>query len=171
MWSACQCVSAATAGDALALETLLALTRGVRQFRGVSSLTTWLFSVARSFCIKHRRKAKSALLPTSSRVTSSDSTTDESIAKTCSLSVGIKTSADIEAQAIQKQIELTISRAFDSLDSAHREVLWMRDVEGHAAAEVATMLQASAEAVKSRLHRARRSLRESAAPLFEASEH
>src|SRR5690606_30364024 len=41
-------------------DTLLAMARGVREFRGESSLSTWLYTVARSFCIKKRRKSKFA---------------------------------------------------------------------------------------------------------------
>src|SRR6187397_1258339 len=39
-------------------DTLLAMARGVRDFRGASSLSTWLYSIARSFCIKKRRRSK-----------------------------------------------------------------------------------------------------------------
>src|SRR5690606_38585128 len=39
-------------------ESLLAMARGVREFRGASSLSTWLYTVARSFCIKKRRGLK-----------------------------------------------------------------------------------------------------------------
>src|SRR5271166_199112 len=37
-------------------ETLLAAARGMREFRGGASLSTWLFTIARSFCIKKRRR-------------------------------------------------------------------------------------------------------------------
>src|SRR5690606_26401769 len=41
-------------------ETLLAMARGVGDFRGASSISTWLYTVARSFCIKKRRRSKFA---------------------------------------------------------------------------------------------------------------
>ena len=41
-------------------ETLLAMARGVRDFRGASSISTWLYTIARSFCIKKRRTSKFA---------------------------------------------------------------------------------------------------------------
>src|SRR6516165_11574163 len=37
-------------------DTLLAAARGLREFRGGASLSTWLFTIARSFCIKARRR-------------------------------------------------------------------------------------------------------------------
>ena len=41
-------------------DTLLAMARGVRDFRGASSISTWLYAIARSHCIKKRRKSKFA---------------------------------------------------------------------------------------------------------------
>src|SRR5512132_2045311 len=41
-------------------ETLLAVARGVKDFRGASSVSTWLYTIARSFCIKKRRRSKFA---------------------------------------------------------------------------------------------------------------
>jgi len=37
----------------------------VRDFRGEASLSTWLYTVARSFCIKKRRRTKEAPRTTS----------------------------------------------------------------------------------------------------------
>src|SRR5512134_3144303 len=41
-------------------ETLIAVARGVKDFRGASSVSTWLYTIARSFCIKKRRRSKFA---------------------------------------------------------------------------------------------------------------
>src|SRR6266567_6282522 len=41
-------------------DTLLAVARGIRDFRGQSSVSTWLYTIARSFCIKKRRRGKFA---------------------------------------------------------------------------------------------------------------
>jgi RNA polymerase sigma-70 factor (ECF subfamily) len=38
-------------------DTLLAMARSVRDFRGASSISTWLYRIARSFCIKKRVRA------------------------------------------------------------------------------------------------------------------
>src|SRR5262249_50865259 len=39
-------------------ETLLAMARSVGDFRGASSLSTWLYTIAESFCIKKRRRTQ-----------------------------------------------------------------------------------------------------------------
>ena len=41
-------------------ETLIAAARTLPDFREASSLSTWLYTIARSFCIKQRRKSKFA---------------------------------------------------------------------------------------------------------------
>src|SRR6185503_14779312 len=51
-------------------DTLLAVARGVRDFQGASSISTWLYTIARSFCIKKRRKSKFA--PTEARSLDTD---------------------------------------------------------------------------------------------------
>jgi RNA polymerase sigma-70 factor, ECF subfamily len=43
-------------------DTMLAMVRGVHDFRGASSVSTWLYAIARSFCIKKRRRGKLAPL-------------------------------------------------------------------------------------------------------------
>ena len=54
-------------------ETLLAMARSVRDFRGASSISTWLYTIARSFCIKKRRRSKFAPEEERSLDTESDS--------------------------------------------------------------------------------------------------
>src|SRR5574342_169891 len=41
-------------------DTLLAVARTVKDFRGAASVSTWLYTIARSFCIKRRRRSKFA---------------------------------------------------------------------------------------------------------------
>src|SRR5512147_2466782 len=53
-------------------ETLLAVARNVRDFRGASSVSTWLYTIARSFCIKKRRRSKFAPEPERSLDTDTD---------------------------------------------------------------------------------------------------
>jgi RNA polymerase sigma-70 factor (ECF subfamily) len=137
-------------------ETLLSMARGVRDFRGASSLSTWLYTIARSFCLKKRRRSKFA--PDQERSLDSDLTTEA------------KHLADPgrnpdEALA-GKQVETALEQAIAALEPMYREVLLLRDAEGLTAPEVAEVLGLTPQAVKSRLHRARLSVRERVAPLL-----
>lgn len=133
-------------------ETLIAAARGIRDFRGASSVSTWLYTIARSFCIKSRRASKFA--PT--HVGSIDD-------GAAALEVPDSRRSP-EDHVAGKQVEAALREAIRSLDPAHREALVLRDVEGLSAAEVSEVLGISPEAVKSRLHRARVAVRERVAP-------
>jgi RNA polymerase sigma-70 factor (ECF subfamily) len=138
-------------------DTLLAMARGVRDFRGASSISTWLYTIARSFCIKQRRKSKFA--PKEETSLDDPSTGRETAA------LGAPTPSPDEALAT-KRIEEALEQSIAALDPMYREVLVLRDVEGLTAPEVAEVLGVSVQAVKSRLHRARLEVRERVAPLL-----
>jgi len=65
-----------------------------------------------------------------------------------------------------KQVERALEQAIAELEPMYREVLLLRDAEGLTAPEVAEVLGLTPQAVKSRLHRARLSVRERVAPLL-----
>jgi len=137
-------------------DTLLAMARGIRDFRGASSISTWIYAIARSFCIKKRRRSTFApeeersldtqLAAEARHLADPGATPDEALAG--------------------KQVEAALEQAIAALEPMYREVLLLRDAEGLTAPEVAEVLGVTPQAVKSRLHRARRSVRERVAPLL-----
>jgi RNA polymerase sigma-70 factor (ECF subfamily) len=136
-------------------DTLLAMARGVRDFRGASSISTWLYTIARSFCIKKRRRSKFA--PAQQRSLESDAAVE----------AGRLAGGDDPAETLAgKEVEQALEQAITALEPMYREVLLLRDVEGLTAPEVAEIVGTSVQAVKSRLHRARLSVRERVAPLL-----
>ena len=140
-------------------ETLIAAARTVKDFRGASSPSTWLYAIARSFCIKQRRRSKFA--PEREESLDTEETGREVVAL-----ADPRRSPDEELAG--RQVEGALERAIAGLEPMYREVLLLRDVEGLSAAEVAEAVGASVEAVKSRLHRARVAVREKVAPLLAA---
>jgi RNA polymerase sigma-70 factor (ECF subfamily) len=143
------------AGDVVQ-ESLLAMARGVRDFRGDASLSSWLYSIARSFCIKKRRRSRFA----PAREESLDTLDPARIAQVSD------SAPDPEALAAKHEIEVALSAAIDSLDEPQREVLVLRDIEGLSAPEVAAVLGQTVQAVKSRLHRARLAVRQRLTPVL-----
>jgi RNA polymerase sigma-70 factor (ECF subfamily) len=134
-------------------ETLLAAVRHLPDFRGASSVSTWLYTIARSFCIKKRRTSKFA----PQRIESLDAE-PEAAARVADAARGP------EEDASNRQLRGVLEEAIGSLDAMYREILVLRDVEGLSAPEVAEVVGISVEAVKSRLHRARVAVRERVAP-------
>jgi RNA polymerase sigma-70 factor, ECF subfamily len=137
-------------------DTLLTMARSLRSFRGASSLSTWLYTIARSFCIKKLRKSKFAP------------------AEELSLSgVDSDHSGPVSPPSEQpdhifstKELGTYLNKAVQSLEPMYRDVLLLRDVEGLSAPEVAEVLGLRVDAVKSRLHRARLAVREQMEPLL-----
>ncbi len=130
-------------------ETLIAAARGIRDFRGASSVSTWLYTIARSFCIKRHRTSKFAPGQMESLEERSREVQEMPDA-----------ARGPEDAAAGSQVRAALQEAIGTLEPMYREVLVLRDVEGLSAPEVAEVLGLSVEAVKSRLHRARVSVRE-----------
>ena len=138
-------------------ETLLAVARTVKDFRGASSVSTWLYTIARSFCIKKRRRSKFA----PEHEESLDSREPGMEARQV-----VDPGRGPEDDLAGRQIESALEQAIAGLDPMYREVLVLRDVEGLSAPEVAEVMGLTVEAVKSRLHRARVAVRAALAPLL-----
>ncbi len=135
-------------------ETLLAAAKGLPDFRGDASLSTWLYAVARSFCIKKRRRSKFAPAETVPL-------DPEAVAAAVALP---------DEAAASRELGDALARAIDALEPPSREVLLLRDVEGLTAPEVAEVLGVSIASVKSRLHRARGQVRARLEPMLPAAE-
>lgn len=134
-------------------ETMLAAARGLGEFRGDASLSTWLFTIARSFCIKTRRLRTGQ----PDRLLSLESEDVEPMRSGA---------AAPDEAAGDRELGRALEAAIDALEPMYREVLLLRDVEGLTAPEVASVLGIGVDAVKSRLHRARMAVRERIAPLL-----
>lgn len=133
-------------------ETLLAAFRYLPTFRGEAALSTWLYQIARSFCIKQRRGPRPA------------SSLDEDGAVE---PVDPAPPPDVRAHA--REIGEALSRAISVLPPEQREVLLLRDVEGLTAEQAAEVIGIEIGALKSRLHRARMALRAGVATILGAS--
>jgi RNA polymerase sigma-70 factor (ECF subfamily) len=117
-------------------------------------LSTWLYAIARSNCIKRRRKSKFA------------PAREQSLEQDAFFEAGgvADTAQGPDEETQSKELRVVLERAIYELEPEQREALLLRDIEGLKASEVAQVLGISVAAVKSRLHRARIRLRELVAP-------
>jgi RNA polymerase sigma-70 factor, ECF subfamily len=141
------------AGDVLQ-NTLLAMARTVRNFHGASSVSTWLYTIARSYCIKKHRRSKFA--PRDEKSLEADGASAASRVPDAARTP--------EEELGRREVGAAVEGAIRSLEPKYREVLVLRDVEGLSAPEVAKVLGIRVDAVKSRLHRARVVVRAALAP-------
>jgi RNA polymerase sigma-70 factor (ECF subfamily) len=140
----------------VAQDTLLAAARGIARFREASSPSTWLYTIARSFCIKKRRRSRFA----PAALVSLEGEAGEAAAglpTPDTIRRGSSTTGDSQPPSTRPSPPSTESTGRSSSSG---------DVEGLAATEVAEITGLGVEAVKSRLHRARVQVRERLAPFL-----
>jgi RNA polymerase sigma-70 factor (ECF subfamily) len=136
------CRTTEDAEDALQ-ETLWAATRAIRTFRGAaSSIVSWMFTIIRRECYRLIDRHRETPLPPEELDGEWASTPDPD-----------------EALLGRRRAEL-LAGALTAIEPIHREVILLRDIEELSAPEAAARLGISVQALKSRLHRARVSLRD-----------
>lgn len=119
-------------------------------FRGDGSLSTWLYRIALNEAMRRGRQR--------SRL---DDESLEARAESEKESYRVSmTGLDPERAAAHKEVRQIVERAIDGLPETYRTVVVMRDIEELSVRETASLLGIREEAVKTRLHRARRVLRQ-----------
>lgn len=136
--------------DDVLQDTLLSIATHLGEFEGRSSLLSWVFTLTRNACARRRRGLKN-------RPPVSDDHAPEAR----------DPAATPEERAADRELSHVLGRALDALPDGYREVILLRDVEGLAAPDAAAVLGISVDALKSRLHRARESLRAALKPALE----
>ncbi len=135
------CRTHADADDAVQ-STLLILTSRTSLLRGVSRFTAWVFTVVRNQCLQLARLAW--------REHATDDALDERLeAKLASLDDVV--------------LARSLVQVIEALPEPLREVFVLRELDGLSGPETAKALGLSLEAVKMRLHRARRRVRQALA--------
>lgn len=117
-------------------ETLLIMTRRLRSLRVVAAFSGWLFQIVRRECHRLERHLFN--------LDPYDEEKMESWLAICS----------------DETVRLDLTRALESLPEHYREIILLRDFHEMTIREIATQIQLTASATKSRLHRARQLARE-----------
>jgi RNA polymerase sigma-70 factor (ECF subfamily) len=147
------------AEDVIQQTYLQAFTRLV-DFRGEASLRTWLTRITLNEAIRRGRRQRSTV-PLSAVDAARER--DRSQAYLSQLTI-----PDPERAAARSQIRKILEAAIDALPAAFRTVLILRDVEEVSVEQTAKLLGIKPETARTRLHRARRMLRESLGEQFAA---
>ncbi len=135
-------------------ETYLRAFRNLAGFRGESSLATWLTRIAINEALGGKRTRR----PTTD-LSKLDLVDEQGEARVL-MFPGVRAGADPEADASRAQIRRLLERGIDELPENFRIVFVMRDIEQMTVEETASQLDILPETVKTRLHRARRLLRD-----------
>ncbi len=139
-------------------DTYVNAMRYLPDFRGDATVRGWLYRLAMSACTKKRRGRKN---DPRLHVPLAVPSADEDAPRGADLPAAERD--DPEHQAAVGQTLSQLGGLLLEMGDLDRAVLLLVDGEGRRPAEVGPMLGLSVPAVKSRLHRARKSLREAAA--------
>lgn len=132
----------------IAQEVFLRVYRSLDSFRGDSGFSTWIYRITMNICVDFARR----------NVSAPGSLTDEDDAERplpdpCE-------AHQPEHAAENAALREELRAALAALSEDHRQIVLLRDVSGLSYDEIARTLELSEGTVKSRLARARRSLRE-----------
>lgn len=124
------------------------------RFAGRSSFYTWFYRLVMNQCLDARRRDRS-----DRHVAFEEGGPAETAGGSPPEVAGVV--FEPAAAAMQGQLRKALAAAIEGLPDAARETLWLRELEGLSYAEIAEALEIPKGTVMSRLHYARRQLRES----------
>ena len=130
-------------------EVFLRAWKNLASFRGDSSLSTWLYRVTSNLCVDFARKKAAEGMPTS---------IDDEESPAADLADPSRM-AQPEAAAENSELREELQFALAQLSEEHRRVVLLRDVASMTYTDIARTLGLEEGTVKSRLARARASLR------------
>ena len=135
-------------------EIFLRVWKGLPGFRGRSRLSTWVFQIAWNFLRSYRRKRGRQPIAV------------ESLDDGRPMAIGVlrDRAPDAERRVIAAERLGAVETALGRLAEHHRIVLWLRDGEDLSYEEIADILDIPIGTVRSRLARARRTLRDEVRP-------
>jgi RNA polymerase sigma-70 factor, ECF subfamily len=139
----------------LTQEVFLRAIQRADQFRGESKVSTWLYRIARNLCIDHRRRMRHRGHASLDAPTAGDGP-----------SLGERLPGEVrlaDRELVGGDLKARILAAIEALPEDQREVFLLRHFENMAFGEIAQVVGASENTVKSRMRYALLRLREALA--------
>lgn len=143
-------------------ETFLKVFEALPQFKGKSSLSTWIYRIATNFALMKLRGNKKSM----SDMDQVEHKVSKEALQLFNSSIGNNPQQAMENEELKEQMD----EAIDELPPKFRSVLVLKDIEGMSLKEIVDMTGMSLPAVKSNLHRARLFLRDKLADYSERTQ-
>jgi RNA polymerase sigma-70 factor, ECF subfamily len=140
----------------VAQEAFVKAFRSLPKFKGESAFYTWLFRITMNVALDRKRQRTSR-----AKSLGTDDVPPEEWERTA---VATDASPDDEAASAERRAR--IGRALETLPEHHRSIIILSDIEGLSYREIAEVLAIPMGTVMSRLHNARKRLREVLGPAF-----
>ena len=141
----------------LTQDTFVKVIENIGKFQGKSGFYTWAFRIAVNLTLNYcQRNARVPFRSLDEQYNIDDGQAKAQLKDFLS----DESTPDPAAVAQSKELCQMVATALTKLDDAHRTVIVLRDIEGMNYAHIAEVLQVQVGTVKSRLSRARGSLRD-----------
>ena len=148
----------------LTQETFVKVIENVAKFKGKSSFYTWAFRIAVNLTLNHcRRRARLGFRS----IDAGDHRFGDRTASLLKEFIGNEKSPDPASVAQNRELVEIAAQCLMKLDTSHRTVVILRDIEGMSYAQMAQVLDIELGTVRSRLSRARNKLKESLEAVLE----
>jgi RNA polymerase sigma-70 factor, ECF subfamily len=136
-------------------ESYIRMVRGLKRFREVGAFPTWLFKIVSNVCMTEIRRRNRRAVPIEIVADSTEESQSADVAP-----------IDVEDTALGHMFWEQLEAKVQELPEVYRTVVILRDVYGLSGEETGEILGITPGAVKVRLHRARRKLRDQLADQF-----
>jgi RNA polymerase sigma-70 factor (ECF subfamily) len=142
----------------LTQETFLRVYKSLRSFRGEANIYTWIYQIALNLCrTKLAQDKRMRVISLDQEIETEEGEMEREIPDD-----SMTPEQTWEARNIQEAVQ----RAIEKLPLPYREVIVLHDLQGFSYEEIANMLGINEEAVRVRLHRARKRLKELLEPFI-----
>ena len=144
-------------------ETFLKVFQALQDFKGQSSLSTWIYRIATNFALMRIRERKKG----SDNLDNIDYKISRTTLANFNRSIGNNPLRAI----MNNELRHAMDREIAELPDKFRSVFVLKDIDGYSLKEISDMLDMSLPAVKTNLHRARLFLRNRLAEFVESETH
>lgn len=145
----------------IAQETFIRAYRALPQFRGESAFYTWLYRIAVNTAKKTLMDMKRDPVMTESALASRGESNE-----TSSLENELSSAETPEAVLASREIAQTVNAAIEALPEDLRQAIVLREIEGLAYEEIASVMNCPIGTVRSRIFRAREAIAQRLRPLL-----
>jgi RNA polymerase sigma-70 factor (ECF subfamily) len=143
-----------SAAEDVTQEAFVKSFQALASFRGEAALSTWLTRIALNEALARKRHRRPTI-----DLDHLDKFNNQQETRVL-IFPNSSNNSNPEANAFRSEVRALLEHAIDALPEAFRVVFVMREIEQMSVEETASQLELRSETVKTRLHRARRLLRE-----------
>ena len=133
----------------IAQEAFVQAYRNIKKFQPRAKFSTWLFTIAKNLSlnlIRDEKRGKRRMVPVDDGPEG--------------VTVATAVADQPDSKAVERETTAVVRAAIDGLSPEHRLVIVLRDLEGLSYKEIGVVMDCRSGTVKSRLSRARASLKE-----------